>query len=269
MVEMRIGIIAKTALGEAVEIARELIGRLGEERVVSGPELSVSLGRSFNQEEFERAEVLVAIGGDGTVLRAHRLAHGRPVLGINVGERGFLAEAHPRELQAVVDRLVSKNLEIFETLKLAVQKGDRRLPDGVNDVSVLSEKGGKTISVEVEIDGAMVFRSRGNGVVVSSPTGSTGYSRSAGGPVLDPEVQAIAVTPVCPSDPRSPKLVVPSQREIEIKVVEPGEAATVVVDGYQEARLQIGESVKIWKSETPARLVCWKDFYSKLGEKLL
>lgn len=261
--------MAKVKIPEAIELAKMLLKVAGEERVVLGPQLAEALGAEFDPERFRTSDVIVAIGGDGTVLRANRLASGVPVIGVNVGERGFLAEARPDELEVIVDKLLKGRFDVFETIKLASETEKGRLPDAVNDVVVVPARIGKTVSLEVSVDGKLAFRFRGDGVVASTPIGSTGYARSAGGPILDPRSKVFALVPLCPSDLQIPKLVVPEAASVEIRVVRPGENGAVVVDGHQEAELQIGKSVKVWKAETGARFVVWADFYRKLAEKLL
>ncbi len=269
MVAMKLGIVAKTQLAEAVELSRKVLEIAGEERVVLGPQISQALNATFRPEEFKSVGAVIAIGGDGTVLRAHRLVVEKPVIGINVGERGFLAEAEPAEVEAVVENLLKKRFEVLEAPKLAPTVKGRELPDAVNDIVVLPRKVGKTISLEVFIDKEFAFRFRGDGIVVATPTGSTGYARSAGGSILDPQTDTLTLVPICPSAPQAPKLVVPSRREIVVKAVRPGERGVVVVDGYQEAELGLDETVSIRKSKTVAKFVVWKKFYRKLEEKLL
>lgn len=266
---MRIGIVAKVQIEEAIEVVQRLVKMLGDCEVIFGPEISEKLGKKSDAGELKRADAILAVGGDGTVLRAHRLAFGKPVLGINVGARGFLAEVEPGELKRAVAKLLKGELRTVERSGLTTQIGGKKLTDALNDVVIASARAGKTVSLEVLVNKTLALKIRGDGLIVATPTGSTAYTKAAGGPVLDPEMDGFVLVPICSSIFGAHSLVVPSNKRIEVKIVAPGERALAIVDGHIEGELKIGEVAKISISEKRAKFLCWKNFYRKLGEKLL
>jgi len=265
---MRVGIIAKVQIEEAIEVTRRLVKMLKGCEIVFGPDISKKFGKKFESEKLTKVDAIIAVGGDGTVLRAHRLAFGKPVLGINVGARGFLAEVEPAEMKPAVEKLLKGELKIAERNGLTARIGGKKLPEALNDIVVTSAKSGKTVSLLVSVGKTPALKIRGDGLIAATPTGSTAYAKAAGGPVLDPELEGFVLVPICPSNSGAHSLIVPLGKEVEVRVVTPGEKALIVVDGHIEKELKIGEVVKISVSKKRAKFLCWKDFYQKLGEKL-
>jgi NAD+ kinase len=127
---------------------------------------------------------------------------------------------------------------------------------------------GRTVDFRVTVNGKLVMQAKGDGVIIATPTGSTAYAHAAGGPVLDPNIKAILLVPVCPTGSRLAPIVVPPSSEIEVKVTSLRRAALVNIDGKQEACLPAGEKLTVRRSEIPVRFFAWAEFYSKLKERL-
>jgi NAD+ kinase len=253
----------------ALEIVRKAMGLLSTEEILLERKVAKKLGRPAGDlRAFKKADAVVAVGGDGTVLFAQRLAPNVPVLGINLGEKGFLADVRPREVGQALARLKAGNLQVVERDRLAGVVRGKRLPDALNDVVVFSATAGKTVALKVSIDGEVAMDVRSDGVVVATPTGSTAYAYAAGGPVIDPRLKAILVVPICPSHPKSTPLVVPIDSRIEIEPTRTGRDAQVIVDGLSVARLRCGEKITLSCSEKPALFFRWGEFYRKVKEKL-
>ncbi len=267
---MKIGIVARPEIPRTVEMAKKVMKLLGKRDILLYQPLAKKLDRKGAEpEELKRADAIISIGGDGTVLRAQRIAPNVPLLGINLGVRGFLAEVEPFEIEKAIGALLAKKLRVVKKDRLKATVGKTRLPDALNDIVISPEMLGKTIALTVYLDGKTTFETRSDGIIVSTPTGSTAYSRSAGGPILDPKIGAMILVPICPSDSTIPPLVFPIDRTIEIELTMEEREALVAVDGEESMKLGYEQMVKVTRSERPATFYAWKDFYPKLKEKLL
>jgi NAD+ kinase len=266
---LRIGIVARPEIPGTVETAKRVVKLLGKKEILLYKKLAKELGRRGSQvRAFSEADAIIAIGGDGTVLRAQRMAPGVPILGINLGARGFLAEVETSEIREAIRRLIRGELRVVKRERLKSTIGRKRLPDALNDVVVAPEKLGKTISLAVKIEGETTLEVVGDGVIVSTPTGSTAYARAAGGPVLDPNLNSFVFVPICPTRHVISPLVLPFDKSLEVGLTMPKRCATVIVDGEKMAKLEYGEKITISRSERPATFFVWKGFYTKLKEKL-
>ena len=266
---MRIGIIAHPEIPGALKLARRVLRLLIKEEVLLERRLAKTLGkRGVTARAFQKADAIVTIGGDGTVLFAQRQAPETPILGIDLGERGFLADVKPNEAQQALRMLVMGRLPIVEREKLVGEAAGKRLPDALNDAVLCSAKAGKTLTLRVSVDGKIAADVRGDGVIVATPTGSTAYALAAGGPVVDPRLKVFVVVPICPPHPKPNPLVVPIDSRIEIEPTRPERGAVVIVDGQIAAKLKPGEKATFHRSDKPARFFEWGEFYRKVREKL-
>ncbi|MEX1043467.1 MAG: NAD(+)/NADH kinase [Acidimicrobiia bacterium] len=201
-------------------------------------------------------DIVLAIGGDGTVLEAAHAAVARdvPIMGVNLGTIGFLAEAEPDELDETIAALVegSFRIESRNTIEVSLPDGTRGL--GVNDVVVEKIDSQRLVVLDVEVDGEKFLRHRADGLVVATSTGSTAYSFSAGGPLMDPRVDGILVTPVAPHSLFDRSLVIPSDSIVTITVAE-DRPVRVSADGRELGSMQEGDRAVIGPGPTPARFV--------------
>jgi len=253
----------------ALKLVRKVIGLLSTEEILLEREVAKKLGKhSRSVRALRKADAVVTVGGDGTVLFAQRLAPKVPILGINLGEKGFLADVKPNEVEQALVKLKAGKLQLVERDRLAGTAHGKRLPDALNDVVICSANAGKTLAVKVAVDGEIAMNVRGDGVIVSTTTGSTAYAHAAGGPVVDPRLKAILVVPICPSYPRPAPLVVPMDSHVEVEPTRPGRDAQVVVDGIPATKLKCGEKVMLSRSDNPALFFRWCEFYRKTREKL-
>jgi len=218
-----------------------------------------------------RADLIITIGGDGTILRTCLLIPKPepPILAINMGVRGFLAEVMPKEGLDAVDRCLEGRFTLERCMKLAAFIGDTRLPDALNEVFITSYAPAKLLYMRIWKDGEAVAECRADGMVVASQAGSTGYSLSGGGPVLDPEVDAFVLTPVCPLTVFHP-IVFSAKSTINIELLKP-KKAVVVIDGHYRARIEPKQPrITITKSEYESSFVRFKgNFYRRLKGRLL
>jgi len=221
-------------------------------------------------------DVLLSLGGDGTLLRGARVAcqRGIPILGVNLGHVGFLAAAGPGAAVETLRRVVRGEYTIEPRLALSVRVGERGAEClAVNDMVV--HKGGvaRIIRISVSVDGHEVGVYSGDGLIVATPTGSTAYSMSAGGPIVVPGVDALVVTAICPHTLAVRPVVVPASATLALRVLDPvpaPEELLVSIDGQVAARLAAQQDVTVVRAAQPVLLarVDAESFFVRLRQKL-
>ncbi len=271
-----VGLVAPASRAEAVNQARRaasLLRALGA-RVVTEPELLPLLPECDALDAGDRVDALVSLGGDGTLLRCAQYAAAcdAPLLGINMGRLGFLAETEPEALEDALRLLLSGEYQTEERAMLAV-----RMPDGedrvaLNDVVITRGGYARLITMRVLVDGEEVGSYHADGLIVATPTGSTGYSLSAGGPIISPRVDCTVITPVCAHSLQHRPVVVPGSAVISVQLHSDDEmTASLQVDGQSCAMLQNGGSVDIRRAAHSVRLVRLKRerFFEVVHHKLI
>ena len=228
------------------------------------------------EKELPQADLLVCFGGDGTILHAARDAtlHDVPVLGVNMGSVGFMAEVERGELP-VLAGLVKNGFATEERMMLDVRvlRGDKLICQdlALNDAVCSKGSVARVAELEVWADGTRLCQVNGDGVIVATPTGSTAYSMSAGGPIVEPASHSIIVTPVCPHQLSARSMVLSDSRVVTIQHPRGNRKQSYLsVDGGKALRLAAGERVEISRSEHTAKLVriTNRSFYQIINEKL-
>ena len=239
------------------------------------PDLPVT--RLLEQDLAAEADLVIAIGGDGTMLYAGGLAllHDKPLLGINRGRLGFLADVTPEEMLASVDHVLGGEYSLESRLLLSAELRD---DDGasatgiaINDVVVQRRASGRMLDVVTSIGGRYVNTHSGDGLIVSSPTGSTAYALSCGGPIIQPQLDALVVVPVCPHTLTDRPIVIPAAESIQIRLLaREGSDAEVTLDGRSIGDIRSGHVLTVGAAQTRLRLVHppGYDFYGILRSKL-
>lgn len=228
------------------------------------------------QRCYEAADVILTAGGDGTLLHEAELAarYNRPILGLNVGRCGFLATCEPEELEEKLPLLArgSYKLDTRSLLFAQEQREDGFSGYALNDVILTKGQLHQAVEFNIYCDGILVEHYRGDGVIVATPTGSTAYSLSAGGPILDAQTRAIVVTPICPHSMQSPAIVFAPERKITIQVgqLQEGEDVYASCDGKKVYPLYTGATVTIALSEQTVQLVTFSqaDQFRAIDQKL-
>lgn len=234
-------------------------------------------GAEYLPEEsyFEKADLIVALGGDGTVLNATKNAakFSIPVMGINIGHLGFLTQAE-KDDKSVFEDVFSGNYEIMESMMLEVSvcSGDKELESFIafND-AVIRGADSKMVTLRTSVDKTVMSEYTADGVIFSTPTGSTAYSMSAGGPVIHPSLSCILTVPVCPHSLTVRSIVLPVTSEIIAETLPPYRCeAVLTVDGKKVRVLGRCESVKIKASEVHTKLlkITNRNFFDNIREKL-
>jgi NAD+ kinase len=277
----RIAVVAKTGPGEGPRIAAEL-GHWLEERqidVTFDTKTATAVGRLGGVPRNELpvdVDLVIVAGGDGTLLSVARSAAplGIPILGINLGSLGFLTELQPEEmfdgLTAVLDG--QYRIDERQTLRVRHVHQDRVQQEYavLNDAVIGKSALARMITIELRVDREEVATYTADGLIISSPTGSTAYSLSAGGPILDPRMMAFVVAPICPHTMTYRPLVVPGDVTLEALLRSTGEAVYLTLDGQIGIPLESDESIAVDRHPNPVRLVrvVGHGFFEVLRRKL-
>ena len=224
----------------------------------------------------EEVDLIVVLGGDGTMISTARLIGDRsiPVLGINYGGLGYLTEFRIEEMFAALEQILAGYYELDRRVTLRVEhcRGDETLSTNrvLNDVVINKAALARIIELEVWLNGLFVNNFRADGLIVSTPTGSTAYNLSAGGPIVFPSMNAVVVTPICPFTLSNRPIVVPDEAEIELILKTENEEVALTLDGQVGFQLQAGDRVKIRKSRTTFNLVepPNRNYFDVLRDKL-
>jgi NAD+ kinase len=214
-----------------------------------------------HRRELPTTDILVVLGGDGTFLRAAQAVAevDVPLLGVNLGKVGFLSKAEAHELEPVLEKLVAGRYAIGERMALAgaVLPGGRSSDEtftALNDIVIARGSLARVVRVEVTIDASHLATFVADGLVVASPTGSTGYSFSAGGPILDPQSRNLVVTPIAGYLSAIRSIVVSPKQVVRCRVLDAHEAL-VSIDGREDLQIQVGDVVEVRALERPIRFV--------------
>jgi NAD+ kinase len=234
-------------------------------------------GEELTPEMAAGLDLLVTPGGDGTLLRGARLVaqHGVPVLGINLGHLGFLTGAAPAELEEALGRWFrgEYTLDARMALEVVPEDGDgggRARYLALNDAVLHKGGAARVIRLAVSSSGEEVGTYSADGIILSTPTGSTAYSLSAGGPIVVPTVDCIVATPICPHTLGVRPLVLPADQVITLEVLTPSEELILTIDGQEHERLVPGQKVVVRRAPLPVRLVRFpgQTFFFTLRRKL-
>ncbi len=238
--------------------------------------------RQFRKEEFglpcvERVHIDMAlsIGGDGTLLGVCRRfrEQGIPVCGINLGTLGFLADIEPRELESRLGKILIGEYIVEHRLLLSGyvrnELGERFLGNAINDVVIAKSGVARMLRLELFVNNTHLLNCKADGIIVSSPTGSTAYSLSAGGPILNPTIRALILTPICAHTFQLRPIVVSEDDEVRIKV-SANKDCMVTLDGQESFKIQPNDEVIVRKSKMTAQIVKFadKNYYDVLKAKL-
>ncbi len=260
---MKFGIVARRDREAALKLAYRVYDFLK----VSGYEVFVDRETQRHLPEFSEEDVvpleemdvdfIIAIGGDGTILRVeHRTKRDIPILGINMGTLGFLTEVEPNEAFFAINKLIEGDYHIDERMKLRTRlKGDVSIPDALNEVAILTGIPGKIIHLKYYVDNGLADELRSDGLIVSTPTGSTGYSLSAGGPFVDPRLDVVVITPITPIALSSRPMIVPASSRIDVRILTVHREAILSVDGQYYTYISPDTEISIKKSPRRTRFV--------------
>ena len=276
-----IGVVANPAKPRAREIVERIV-RCGERlglSVLVAPEvapLAPALARAVvdERELGPACDLIIACGGDGTILRAARLVaeSRRPILGVNLGRLGFLAELSPERLEDGLAQIAVGKYVIERRMTLEARTGESEEPlTALNDIIITKRNQSRIISLEVCEAGNWVNTYGGDGLILATPTGSTGYALSANGPIVTPEVDAIVAAPICPHSLTVRPMIFPGTVTLDVRVVDAsGSTALLTADGQTPLALEQGQTARVRRGEQDAQLVhlATSSYYDILRQKL-
>jgi NAD+ kinase len=261
----RIGVVAKRDSAEVVAVARRICGSIENSGFSVQPELTLGKraripgGKPIGQM---RVDLIVTVGGDGTVLKAVREMpeDDIPILGVNMGRRGYLTEVDPSGFDEALARWSRGEFQLEKQWKLSVFRGDELLGEGLNEALMTPSVPAKMLSVEITLGARKFYSARADGVIVSTPTGSTAHSFSAGGPIIESSLNAFVLAFIAPLQPVH-AIVVPSSKSLRVKVDTPSPDANVSIDGKVQVRVKLGEHLSFRKSPNNALFVRFGDSF--------
>ncbi|MBT9151697.1 MAG: NAD kinase [candidate division WS2 bacterium] len=272
---MRFGIVARVDVEAAVEIASKIIDFLQEKgvEIVLDKTLGLKLGKppemSCQLQDMD-TDIVIAVGGDGTILRTQSFISPKkiPLFGINMGTLGFLTEIDPDNAFKALEEVIAGNYFVEKRTQLRVWHNGE-LPSALNEVVLMTRKPAKMLHIQIEVDEEVVEELRADGLIIATPSGSTAYSMSAGGPIVDPRVDAFIIVPICPFKLGARPTVVANKSQIKVKLLREGKKAVAVIDGQFEEEINYMDEIIFGKSEHCAYFVrLTKNFYRKVREKL-
>jgi NAD+ kinase len=267
---MKMLLISRIDESDALGFCRQLAGELrarGHD-VSLEDETGRALGTFGVGLNVASSDLVVVIGGDGTILRSvQRMEHQIPLIGVNWGEVGFLADLEPENALNFLENLPEKFL-IEERMRVTLSKDGEYLGDALNEALIVTARPAKMLRFSILIDGVVAEQFRADGLLISTPTGSTAYAMSAGGPIVDPRIHGIVLAPLAPYMLSSRPHVISSDRHIEIKL-ESAKPADLVIDGQRTIELGTDNLLEVKKSPHPALLVdAGQNFFAKVDGKL-
>ncbi len=280
---MKVGIVANTHKAKAPYITKKFVDILQQRNVpvVYDEKLRSYLSLSADQETApisaigSACTVVVAFGGDGTILSTakHVGASGVPILGVNIGTLGFLAEVTVDELELMVDDLLNSKFTIVERMvvKVEIQRDYlTKVYYALNDVVLDKGLSSRLIFIDAKVNGTFLNSYRADGLIIATPTGSTAYSMSAGGPLVVPDLHALIVTPICPHSITVRPIVLSDESVVELSIRKEAEPVQVNIDGQNRYKLLFHESVRVSKADYNLRWISIGkgDFFQTLRTKL-
>ncbi|NLZ66507.1 MAG: NAD(+)/NADH kinase [Clostridiaceae bacterium] len=278
---MRIALYPNRGRDHEFEITKRLaqyIEAYGAQAVIEegvAPDLSCNV--PIERASYASCDVMIVLGGDGTFLSAAHLVSARniPKTGVNLGSVGFLLEAEPDQIEDVVRKLVNKDyrIELRPLLASYHVRSDGVSQDvefALNDVVLARGNIAKTITIELSIDGETVDHIPGDGIIVATPTGSTAYSLAVGGPILEPSLDAILVSAICPHTLHDRSFVLGADTEIRLALLSEDEEAYLTVDGRASCAVEKGDSVTVRTAPHKLPMIkLWEDaFFKNLPVKI-
>ena len=283
----RIGIIVKQNKPEAITLARNLVEWLQPKKIevyieeeikdlfyppLAGPQLN-----SVEREEIPiHVEMIIVLGGDGTLLSVARLVGARevPILGVNLGGLGFLTEITLEELYRVLEKVIQEDFVTDERVvfNAAVIRRGERIAEFIvlNDAVINKGALARIIDLETTINGEYLTTFKSDGLIISTPTGSTAYNLSAGGPIVYPSLHCIIITPICPHTLTNRPIVIPDDVEIRAVLKTRQQEVILTLDGQQGFSLEFEDVVEVRKAEGRILLIKspYRHYFEVLREKL-
>ncbi len=256
---LKIGLVSRLDDQRALDVAAALARKLRKKRISIIPELELAKrGRLGGGKDFSdlRADLIVSIGGDGTVLKTCMSIPEpeTPILAVNMGRRGYLTEVEPSKAEAAIELYMKGKCKLEKRAKLAVHLDGNHVVDALNELVVSSGSPSKMLDLKLAVDSQSLLQFRGDGLITSTATGSTAYALSAGGPIVDSSVDAFVITFICPLEFLRP-IVISMEHSLSIQLANPKLKALVVADGRLQRELKDDVILEVRKAKRYAVFV--------------
>ena len=245
------------------------------EFISEGQHMDVKVDGIFDGDDFD-VDYAISMGGDGTLLKTAARVHSKdtPIIGVNIGRLGFLADVAPSEIEMAISDIYAGNYRVDEHSVIKIEtSGEEKLESGpfaLNDIAILKRDNASMISIRASVNGEYVTTYQADGLIVTTPTGSTAYNLSNGGPIIAPGTGTLCLTAVAPHSLNIRPIVVPDSSVISLKVESRSHSVLVAVDG-KSTSLHDGTEVRISKAKHTVRIIRFSDrkYYSTLREKMM
>ena len=277
----KIGIFCKQKLPVGHKVLSDLVQWLGKKdcQVILDKDTASIAGQESSCQWADipaRVDLIIVLGGDGTILSVARSAHpfNVPILGVNLGTLGFLAEVTLANLYEVLDNVLNGRFECENRMLLnaCIWRDDKKVSDYhvLNDVVINKGALARIVNLQVQVNGQYMTSYRADGLIISTPTGSTAYSLSAGGPIIHPSMDALVLSPICPFTLTNRSIVIPDQSVIQVEFATDYENVRVTFDGQQGCDMLQGDLLEVKKAQNSIQLiqVPGKNYYQTLRNKL-
>lgn len=273
---MKAGVISRTDNPNAIEVTRGLLKILHQKNIEVSVETDTALALELEDYNTDISELggdfIVTVGGDGTILRTamDMKDPDTPILGVNLGRRGFLSEIGVPEIEWAVDRIINDDYKIEENMKVSSRclEMDDMFPDALNEVLIASSLPSKMLLLGLSVDGEHLLDVQADGAIVSTPAGSTAYNMSAGGSVITPTVNAMSLTAICPYS-YFKSIVLPPDSIITVELLKPRADALVIVDGRTYTAIKPKSTIEVSLSPNKTRFIRFRPFYSRLRKRIV
>ncbi|MHC4798065.1 MAG: NAD(+)/NADH kinase [Planctomycetota bacterium] len=267
----KLGLLANLEIEGTLDIAKEVLAHFPPEQTpVLDDRLAEKIGKGQQGVPLKKMDVdiIIAIGGDGTILRTLQI-NNRKILGINAGVLGFLTEISKDNLKVGLDRLMKEDFIVDERTKLRTVLNSKELVPAVNEAVIHTAQIAKIQSYDVFVDGQRANKIRADGIIIATPTGSTCYAMSTGGPILDPNLDGFVITPIAPFKLAARPIVVSSKSTIKVALEDTRRPGVLVLDGQQEFEVKSGDALEFSQAIEKAQFIRFDpDFYKRVAEKL-
>jgi NAD+ kinase len=269
---MKWGIVCNFHVKKACSLAGDLYEFLGKNGEVFAENKFAKIKniKGYSLEEInKKADIVVTVGGDGTILRALEKVE-KPLFAINSGGMGFLSEVESKYAEEGLQRVIDGDYNVEERAKLKVMIDGKRLPDAANEVTVQTARIAKMIYLQVTVENELLETFGADGIIIATPTGSTSYALSAGGPILDPSVNAMVIAPLAPFKLAARPWVLPLEKKVGVKLLHKSKETKIVIDGESPQSVTPNSDIVITGSEKKARFIRFgESFYQMVRLKLV
>lgn len=269
---MKWGIVCKPNVKKSISLAKDIYDFLNNEgEVFAEKNFAKNLEiKGYSLKEInEKADIVITVGGDGTILWTLAIVE-KPIFAINSGGMGFLAEVESKYAIGGLKQVIAGKYNVEERVKLKITVDGKRLPDATNEVTIQTAKIAKIMYLQLFVEGELLETLGADGIIVASPTGSTSYALSVGGPIMDPSVNAMIVAPLAPFRLSARPWVVPLNKKIVVKILDKSKETKLVVDGNYPEVVTPENDIIITGSEKKAKFIRFgESFYQMVRLKLV